>query len=63
MRFGSDVVLKQKRTPNGIIIPNEILDEKGGDTQPWVPREVIPPQDQMEQGKAYSVGYSISPTI
>ena len=45
------------------MIPNEILDDKGGDTQPWVPREVIPPQDQMDPGKAYSVGYSISPTI
>ena len=45
VRFGSDVVLRQRRTPNGIVIPNEILDDKGGDTQPWVPREVIPPQD------------------
>ena len=44
-----------------MIIPHDFLDEKGEEAIVYVPREVLPTKDQQEEGKAYSIGFVMSP--
>ena len=63
MKGGDEIRMIFKHTPNGIIIPDDFLKGKAEGANQYVPREVLPIRELQEEGKAYSMGYAISPRL
>ena len=60
VRFGSDVIVDYKMTRNGIIMPENLLDESAGQAMPWISQEAI---KGLGPGKAYSIAWILDTAI
>ena len=63
VRFGADVPLQIRYTANGVVLPPDLLDGEAGSLVVWLPREVLPSEEEQEKGKVYALGYSYSPVM